>query len=569
MTESLEHTSNIEEVSIPCDIARLDELGVLGTLLQDNSTDGNIVWGTSAYEGLGKGYQATDEMTVESITGNHIELIRRRARKNKDERSNLTRAHAEVFTPTWICKMMIDHADEAWLEDQIRETSWKEIAQSTRLEITCGEAPYLFGRYDAADGGPIAFKDRIGIFDRKLQLISSNTSRRQDFMRWAIKALQSTYGYEFQGDNLLIARINAFTTIENALSFAAYKPLDKSEAEDIAAIISWNLWQMDGLTKCVPFGSFKEENPQMDLFGGLFNDPPSKQEALFPERGLAKIRNWGTSETVEYDSVTREGKNMKFDYIIGNPPYQEETEGNGRDNPIYNHFMEGAYELSDVVELITPARFLFNAGQTPKAWNRKMLDDEHLKVILYEPDGTAIFPNTDIKGGVAVTLRNARKNYGAIGIFTSYPELNAILEKVNEREHSSLSDVVTGGVPYSYTSALSEEHPEFVELTGKSFDVRTNALDNLSGKIYFDEPQDAEEWVRIFGLLAGKRVEQWIKAKYLKGPDNFTSFKVFVPKSNGSGTLGEVLSSPQIGNPKVGHTQTFISIVISILKRKH
>ena len=90
---------------------------------------------------------------------------------------------------------------------------------------------------------------------------------------------------------------------------------------------------------------------------------------------------------------------MKFDFCIGNPPYQEETENNGRQNPVYNLFMDAAYQVADRSVLITPGRFLFDAGQTPKAWNQRMLNDEHLKVLYYEPDGSVIFPNTDIKGG--------------------------------------------------------------------------------------------------------------------------------------------------------------------------
>lgn len=557
--------SSSEDISIPRDIARLNEIGVLGTLLKDNSTDGNIVWGTSAYEGLGAEYRATDEMTVDAITGDRIEMIRRRARKDKDERTNLTRSHAEVFTPTWICKLMIDHADEAWLQNQTREASWKEIIQSPRLEITCGEAPYLFGRYDAANGNPIAFEDRIGIYDRKLYLIAANTSRRQDFMRWAIKALQSTYGYEFQGDNLLIARINAFATIEEALDCAGYKPLEQSEAEGIAETISWNLWQMDGLTKCVPFGSHKEENPQMDLFGGLFDDPPSEQETLFPDRGLAKIKNWSTGETVEFDGVSREGKAMKFDYIIGNPPYQEEVAGENKNSaaPIYHHFMEGAYEISDVVELIHPARFLFNAGSTPKSWNEKMLNDEHLSILYFEPDSSKVFPGTDIKGGVAITIRSKDKDYGRIGTFTAYPELNSLLSMIDANHASrSFSDIVITRTAYRLTDMLHEDNPDAIKQlsTGHPYDMSTNIFDRLPSVFFDRDPKDGHEYIRILGREDNERTEKYIRSEYVNDPGNLRKWKVFVPAANGSGTFGETLSAPIIGEPLVGHTESFISI---------
>ena len=97
---------------------------------------------------------------------------------------------------------------------------------------------------------------------------------------------------------------------------------------------------------------------------------------------------------------------MKFDVVIGNPPYQDKTKGKQEKYapPIYNEFMDLSYNLADIVTLITPARFLFDAGSTPKSWNRKMLDDEHFKVIYYEADSGKVFPRTEIKGGVAISL---------------------------------------------------------------------------------------------------------------------------------------------------------------------
>ena len=123
---------------------------------------------------------------------------------------------------------------------------------------------------------------------------------------------------------------------------------------------------------------------------------------------------------------------MKFDFVIGNPPYQEETQGTS-DKPVYNYFMDAAYNVSDKVMLITPARFLFNAGKTPKPWNEKMLADPHIKVEFYEQDSSKVFMNTDIKGGVAITYRSAAQNFGAIESFSVFSELNSILKKVISR----------------------------------------------------------------------------------------------------------------------------------------
>ena len=121
------------------------------------------------------------------------------------------------------------------------------------------------------------------------------------------------------------------------------------------------------------------------------------------------------------------GKKL-FDYVIGNPPYQEDRRGESNTAlPVYHDFMEAAYEVGTAVELITPARFLFNAGRTPKAWNTKMLNDAHLKVLKYESNASKIFSMAEIKGGVAITYRDSSKDFGSIGTFTIYEELNNIL----------------------------------------------------------------------------------------------------------------------------------------------
>lgn len=120
----------------------------------------------------------------------------------------------------------------------------------------------------------------------------------------------------------------------------------------------------------------------------------------------------------------------KFFGVIGNPPYQEEVEGNGRTNPLYPNFMDGSYEVGERVVLITPARFLFNAGQTRRAWNEKMLSDPHLRVLKYDADASAVFPGTDIKGGVAVIYHDVTKDFGPIGHYIPFDELKSINKKV-------------------------------------------------------------------------------------------------------------------------------------------
>ncbi len=97
--------------------------------------------------------------------------------------------------------------------------TWKQYVDSRRLEITCGEAPFIVSRYDAATGEFIEIENRIGILDRKFRVINENTDDETEWMDWIIRAYQSVYGYEFQGDNLLIGRINLLMSFVDYLNY--------------------------------------------------------------------------------------------------------------------------------------------------------------------------------------------------------------------------------------------------------------------------------------------------------------------------------------------------------------
>ena len=250
---------------------------------------------------------------------------------------------------------------------------------------------------------------------------------------------------------------------------------------------------------------------------------------------------------------------VKFDVVIGNPPYQEDTDNN-RDTPIYHHFMELSYAIADKVVLITPGRFLFKAGQTPKNWNEKMLADEHLKVIYYEQKSSEIFPNTDIKGGIVVTYHNSEEKFGAIGQFISIPELNGILHKVvNREDFQPISNIHFGNSTYKLTKKVYEDFPEFEERVSRAerFSVGSNVFERFS-EIFFDAKQNDDD-IQIYGRKNNERTYQWVKREYISGHPNLDKYKIFVPGANGSGALGEVLSTPLIGEPLIGYTQTFIS----------
>lgn len=249
------------------------------------------------------------------------------------------------------------------------------------------------------------------------------------------------------------------------------------------------------------------------------------------------------------------GKKL-FDYVIGNPPYQEETESDStRKPPVYNLFMDGAYGLANSVELITPARFLFNAGYTPKEWNEKMLNDEHFKILVYEPDCTKIFPNTDIKGGLAISYRDNSRRYGAIGVFTKYTELNTILKKVRDTAKCYMESIISSPLSYKVSSLMVQENPN---LTGR---LRSSAFTNLA-EIFFEEmPDDKREYIALIGLLNGKRVKRYVRSDYIEDiSGTLNKFTLLLAKANGAGQFGETLSSAVIAEPGVGYTQTFIGI---------
>lgn len=233
--------------------------------------------------------------------------------------------------------------------------------------------------------------------------------------------------------------------------------------------------------------------------------------------------------------------------------------------PIYDKFMEEAYKISHRVELIHPARFLFNAGSTPKAWNEKMLNDEHFKVLFYEEDGHKVFPtlSTPLRGGVAVTYRDAGKTFGAIQAFTKYPEVNGILHKViYDKTFTTFMDIVYSRTSYRLTDIMHSEHPYAISRVSKghAYDMSSNIM-TLIPEIFLDEqPKDGLDYIRILGRVNSQRVYKYIRRDYVKGPDNLDYYKVYVAQANGSGEFGEVMSEPIVEEPRVGATETFLSI---------
>lgn len=241
---------------------------VLPILLRDNTTGKNIIWATD-----GDGHKASDEITVDDVKN-----ICPRVLKRLDEQKKRTRNKAEVFTPTHICKKMND-----FLEEDRRKGDWTDYITQSVLEVTCGEAPYITSRYDTTTGAIIPVAERIGLLDRKLKEVSEHTENVSEWFEWACAALFTTYGYEYQGDNLLLARCNVLLDcMEHYEEKFTGQPLELDHAGIWAAAISWNFWQMDGLTDCVPGTDIR-----------------------------SKIMDWKFGASVEFNSIKEEADEKK------------------------------------------------------------------------------------------------------------------------------------------------------------------------------------------------------------------------------------------------------------------
>ena len=286
---------------------------VLDILLQDHTTGKNIFWATHDYEALGKEYDYHSQILPKLITGENRMVVRPRVLKSKEEQTDRAKDMAEVFTPSWVCNAQNNLVDEAWFADKSK--TWEDYVRATCLEITCGEAPYLASRYDTTTGEPIPIYQRIGLLDRKLRVICEHVEDCNEWLEYVRVAYQNIYGYEWQGDNLLLARkALLYTFIENYQAMFKMAPTMDS-IKEIAEIISWNLWQMDGLKGVVPetcheVVSKHKALPQLDLFSTEILQesepkvspcPGCAEDNIYKHNGkYCKIYDWEKKKAIRY-----------------------------------------------------------------------------------------------------------------------------------------------------------------------------------------------------------------------------------------------------------------------------
>ena len=305
--------------------------GLLSILLTDRTKTTtkktcNILWATDSYEN----HKPTDEIKIEDVTDKNTYLIQPRIAKSKEEQKSRTRDKAEVFTPTSIVKEMNTQIDWSTGHWPATEDNWQDYIKELRLEITCGEAPFIVNRYNAANGTKVLkLDDRVGFLDRKLQTVSKYCDEKKSWLEWATIAYECSYGYEWQGDNLLLARENLLYTfieywndkfpsdkinLDRKLSAEKLKIL-----EDIATIISWNIFQMDGLKYVVPM-SCKSETTTTEIppMLALLGEKPDKKNRKKQCPGCAKsnpflhngkyvrIMDWQKHKTLKFVDLLRQ-----------------------------------------------------------------------------------------------------------------------------------------------------------------------------------------------------------------------------------------------------------------------
>ena len=296
---------------------------------------------------------------------------------------------------------------------------------------------------------------------------------------------------------------------------------------------------------------FKDYKANIHVEEDIINKLKNKNEQLVSE--LSNAITWNMNDK------TMEGK-MNFDAIVGNPPYQEDKDNNNRKAPIYHLFYDTAFKLSKIVSLITPARFLFNAGQTPQKWNDKMLNDEHIKVVRYYSNSKEAFDSVDIKGGVITLLRNENENFGKIGIFTTNNLVATILNKVLNTNFIPLSSIIYSKSSCGFTENLYKDFPEYKSrLTkGNEYIIDANIFEKIP-EIFYDKC-NSNDYVKVFGRFNNSRIYKFIDSKYIKKSPNLNAYKVLITGVNGTGKMGECLSDLEIGEPNTAYTQTFMSI---------
>ena len=305
---------------------------ILKILLRDKTTRRNIIWATDEYSFMGNGYRADEEIMLSDVEG-LTSIIKPRVEKSKEEKTTRVRGMAEVFTPSWMCNKQNNLVDNDWFGREnvfnteiengwitntdkiifpdIQGKTWQDYVKANRLEISCGEAPYLVSRYDTVTGFKIPIKDRIGLLDRKLRVVTENVDSEPEWYFWAKKAIQSIYGFDWQGDNVLLARENILISFMDYYYAKFQVAPIKEYLIELAKILAWNIWQMDGIKFVIPNSCKDNVTEYVNILGETIRDvvkcvgcqknDHSKHNGIY-----ARTYDWSANESVEFYSFIKE-----------------------------------------------------------------------------------------------------------------------------------------------------------------------------------------------------------------------------------------------------------------------
>lgn len=285
---------------------------LLDILLLDHTTKRNIIWATDSYVHLSEDYAPEKQILPDLVTGKYGKLIQPRASKSREEQRRRTKEKGEVFTPLEIVDKINRGINKSIAINSEEAEDWKRYVNEPILEIACGEAPFIASRYDPSKQARKVrdLDKRVGFLDKKLKVVSSHCSGKRSWLHWARQAYKASYGYEWQGDNILIARENLlYTMIDYYRAKFGHKPSLYIQ-EQFAEIISRNIFQMDGIKYVIPL-SCRPEKKVIRGTQGLFEQTADKVEEREcegckfnrPDRHngtYAKIMNWAEGKPVRF-----------------------------------------------------------------------------------------------------------------------------------------------------------------------------------------------------------------------------------------------------------------------------
>jgi len=405
----------------------------LSKLLKDKTTRNNIIFASSSYDEVCFGFKPYDEITIESM---YCIDFQSRVHKSAEDKKKRTKKNAEVFTSAAICCEMNNYCDDFWfgkknifnlLKDGSwnstnepisfpignKDKTWKKYVELKKIEVACGECPFVVSRYDVTTGKMIPISERVGFLDRKLRVINENVNDETEWVYWVIRAYESSYGYEYQGDNLFIGRINLFLTFLEYFEDKWHKEPSEEVLNEIINRIVWNFFQMDGLNFYRPLSNVVFPNEVVPCY-----NPETEEMEVKPIIVKPKLFNWRGDRSVPFLSLVNgeaKGKlKMSFDFAIGNPPYQM-TRGGTKNVDIWPNFVFDSIKVSKYSVMIHPGRWV-----VPKKYmksTQEELINNGLEMFNYYPRSSKIFKGVDVDGGITVTCFNIKHENNDIVYF--------------------------------------------------------------------------------------------------------------------------------------------------------